>query len=685
MYKDYEDNSNLKSDKKNKIINCSIVLLIIIIGILLLFLNKKDKYKISIKEKEIIVERGNHYQIKTKEELQYKILDLNIARVNDEGNIIGLKEGSTNLIITSDKANDYKVVKVSVKKNENEKIEEVEVEVETEEKEDIKQEDIKKEENVEIIPEVKVDEKEEEKEEKIVNPENIVLNINNKELYVGEEILLIATIYPNNSTNKNIIWKSSDNSIATVENGKVKTLKAGKVVITAKTLNDKVDSCTINVKEKIIDVSNITLNKTSEVLNIGDTIELKETITPSNATNKIVTWTSSNSSVASVDSNGIVKGIKEGTSLIIVKTSNGKTASCQVKVNKKEEIINESKPEPIVEPKPNNGIINITWTKGIENIVAGGGASRVYSLPNGKLIGASEVDGKIYSVISLDNGNTWSNPVLAASIDNKMAANINFFYDKGILYMAYRATSGCDDNKNKCYTSLNVNVSNDEGLSWKYHSKIIENTMSSKRENRGYWEPYLGLINNNLTVFYANDSKSSNWQNIESLTWNGSSWTNKQIISNGKSHNSRDGMPVWTRLSNGTYALVMESSKYRRNHPFVIQILYSKDGVKWSNPKDIYIPNGKGSKASAPGIVELPNGQLVVSFQTDEDSNKKGDIYSICKTIYSDGTNIELVTKNNFSKSETVFTTTSGMWPAIHYNNNWLYVAGGDKFKKISV
>ena len=251
--------------------------------------------------------------------------------------------------------------------------------------------------------------------------------------------------------------------------------------------------------------------------------------------------------------------------------------------------------------------------------------------------------------------------------------------------MAYRATSGCDDNKNKCYTSLNVNVSNDEGLSWKYHSKIIENTMSSKRENRGYWEPYLGLINNNLTVFYANDSKSSNWQNIESLTWNGSSWTNKQIISNGKSHNSRDGMPVWTRLSNGTYALVMESSKYRRNHPFVIQLLTSKDGVKWSNPKDIYIPNSKGSKASAPGLVELPNGQLVVSFQTDEDSNKKGDIYSICKTIYSDGTNIELVTKNNFSKSETVFTTTSGMWPAIHYNNNWLYVAGGDKFKKISV
>ena len=85
MYKDYEDNSNRNTEykKKNIIINCSIVILIIIIGILLLFFNKKDKYEINIKEKEIIVERGNHYQIKTKEDLEYKIIDLNIARIND--------------------------------------------------------------------------------------------------------------------------------------------------------------------------------------------------------------------------------------------------------------------------------------------------------------------------------------------------------------------------------------------------------------------------------------------------------------------------------------------------------------------------------------------------------------------------------------------------------------------------
>ena len=307
-------------------------------------------------------------------------------------------------------------------------------------------------------------------------------------------------------------------------------------------------------------------------------------------------------------------------------------------------------------------------------------------LPNGILVGGAERDGKIFTVVSSDNGNTWSTPKIAASIDGKNLANINFFYNAGNLYMAYRATSGCDSSSIKCNTSLNVSVSHDSGNSWQYHSKIIENTMNSKKENRGYWEPYLGLINGKLTVLYSNDIKSSSWQNIESLTWNGSSWTNNTIISNGKVHKSRDGMPSWIKLSNGTYALVIESSKYRNNnHPFVIQLLYSKDGINWSNPKDIYIPSSKGSKAAAPGIAELSNGQIVISFQTDEDSNKKGDNFSICKTIYSDGTNIELLTNNNFSKPEKVFNNTTGMWPSIHYNKNYLYVAGGSNFKKLNI
>ena len=64
----------------------------------------------------------------------------------------------------------------------------------------------------------------------------------------------------------------------------------------------------------------------------GKSVKLKATVTPSNATNKNVTWSSSNTKVATIDKNGNVKGLKKGQTKITAKTSNGKTATCTVKV-----------------------------------------------------------------------------------------------------------------------------------------------------------------------------------------------------------------------------------------------------------------------------------------------------------------------------------------------------------------
>jgi uncharacterized protein YjdB len=76
----------------------------------------------------------------------------------------------------------------------------------------------------------------------------------------------------------------------------------------------------------------VTLSKASLTLNVGKTHTLKATVSPGNATNKNVTWTSSNKKVATVSSSGKVKGIKKGTATITVKTANGKTAKCKVTV-----------------------------------------------------------------------------------------------------------------------------------------------------------------------------------------------------------------------------------------------------------------------------------------------------------------------------------------------------------------
>ena len=113
---------------------------------------------------------------------------------------------------------------------------------------------------------------------------------------------------------------------------------------------------------------------------------------------------------------------------------------------------------------------------------------------------------------------------------------------------------------------------------------------------------------------------------------------------------SRDGMPVTDVMKDGTYVMVFEGTYRRKDykhftggsleeyHSFEIVISYSKDGENWSNPIEIYHGHNNGSKYSAPYICITASNQLIISFQTDEDSINsgfKGDLYSTMKIIIS--------------------------------------------------
>ena len=84
----------------------------------------------------------------------------------------------------------------------------------------------------------------------------------------------------------------------------------------------------------------------------------------------------------------------------------------------------------------------------------------------------------------------------------------------------------------------------------------------------------------------------------------------------------------------------------------LLLISYSKDGINWSNPVEVYVPKNDGSKCSAPYICITENNQLIISFQTDEDSITNGyigDLYSIMKVIISKpGIKIEDINKDSF-------------------------------------
>ena len=161
-----------------------------------------------------------------------------------------------------------------------------------------------------------------------VSETGVTLNKTKLTLEKNKTATLTATISPSNATNKTIIWTTSNSSVATVSNGKITAIGPGTATITAKTNNGKTASCKVTVTTP---VSSVKLSKTSLTLIKGTSETIKATITPSNAANKTVTWSTSNSKVATV-SNGKVTAISAGTATITAKSNNGKTASCKVTV-----------------------------------------------------------------------------------------------------------------------------------------------------------------------------------------------------------------------------------------------------------------------------------------------------------------------------------------------------------------
>ena len=158
------------------------------------------------------------------------------------------------------------------------------------------------------------------------------------ELHMGDSETLKATITPANATNKYVTWTSSKPTVATVDaNGKVTAKSLGMADITVTTKDGGYTAtCRVGVVRRPggnVSVTGVTLNKTTLKLGKGASETLTATIAPTNATNKKVTWTSSDPAVATVDASGKVTGVAKGTATITVTTEDGGyTATCAVEV-----------------------------------------------------------------------------------------------------------------------------------------------------------------------------------------------------------------------------------------------------------------------------------------------------------------------------------------------------------------
>ena len=151
------------------------------------------------------------------------------------------------------------------------------------------------------------------------------------ELARGKTLTLKPEYLPENATEKKVKWTSLSPKVASVTSGGVvKGLKAGTAVIRAKTDNGVIAECTVTVYNPVTQVK---LNRTSLTLSLYEQKTLTATYKPKNAAHTMITWSSSNQKVATVDENGLVTGLAKGKCTITAKSENGKTAKCTVTVN----------------------------------------------------------------------------------------------------------------------------------------------------------------------------------------------------------------------------------------------------------------------------------------------------------------------------------------------------------------
>ena len=151
-------------------------------------------------------------------------------------------------------------------------------------------------------------------------------------LKVNEVATLVATVLPDNATDKTIEWTSFDNDVVEVARGRLLAHKAGDAVITATAKDGQGAKATVTVKV-IVEAESVEVSGAKHVA-INGTVTFAATVAPENATDKTVTWTTDNDKIATVDKNGVLTGVAEGKVVVTATTANGKTANISVYVTK---------------------------------------------------------------------------------------------------------------------------------------------------------------------------------------------------------------------------------------------------------------------------------------------------------------------------------------------------------------
>lgn len=325
----------------------------------------------------------------------------------------------------------------------------------------------------------------------------------------------------------------------------------------------------------------------------------------------------------------------------------------------------------------------------------GSAYSRMYPLKDGRLICAwpSSDGGKrcMKAVFSEDDGKTWSKiRVLFYGEDQtKTLANVDIIQlESGQVLMAYRSN---DRNASQGYSSIRIHASDDNCETFYPHSIVCEMQQTGLKDgvSWGLWEPDFCYVNGKLTCFFAIGKTVYEKPVIPStdiFEWNEAEkkWVQSHYTSNDTDKTDRNGMPIVDKLSTGGYLMSVETKRFyaSRGSTLLPYLLYSEDGVDWKGVTGCFFPDNTASGGS-PFWVELPDGRIVVAFQTDEDV--EGTMFDTgddsCKVtkivVLKDGVDITKAHSWDWNESYDPFNTTPGKfanWPGMFIHNDYLYL-----------
>jgi uncharacterized repeat protein (TIGR02543 family) len=311
-----------------------------------------------------------------------------------------------------------------------------------------------------------------------VSVTGVSLNKSSTTVIVGGKETLTATVAPNNATNKNVTWSTSDPTKATVTNGVVTAVAAGSAVITATTADgNKTANCTVTVSASAVAVTGVSLNKSSTSLTVGGTEILTATIMPSGATNQNVNWSSSNTAVATVNG-GTVTAVSAGSATITATTVDGnRTATCTVTV---------TTPTYTVQYNANGGtgtMANSTHTIGTSQALTANGFTRT---------------GYLFVGWSLNSGGTGTIYYNSQSVNNLTTTageTVNLFakWAEGNMYYGVIGSSALNALKGTAENPLAINSFNMYIANPSANSNVHITTISTSTEKtiefsgNNYW------------------------------------------------------------------------------------------------------------------------------------------------------------------------------------------------------